>query len=88
MSDFCEPGDCSVLNISSCERLYEPENDSFVAENEVYDKDGCFHTHQLRETPEYATYLQVRKQNNFIYFGLLDYMVSFDYNTFQNITLR
>ena len=59
MSDFCEPGNCSTLNISTCERLFEPENVSFVSEDFVYDEDGCFHTYQLRETPEYETYLKV-----------------------------
>ena len=58
---LCEIGDCMTLNTSSCERLYEAENDSFVPPpGELYDADGCFHTHQLRGTGEYQTYLQVR----------------------------
>ena len=58
---LCEIGDCMTLNTSSCERLYEAENDSFVPPpGELYDADGCFHTHQLRGTGEYQTYLKVR----------------------------
>ena len=60
MSEYCEPGDCSALNLTSCEKLFELENESFVPTFELYDEDGCFHTHQLRETTEYETYLKVR----------------------------
>ena len=60
MSEYCEPGDCSALNLTSCEKLFELENESFVQTFELYDEDGCFHTHQLRETTEYETYLKVR----------------------------
>ena len=59
MSDFCEPGNCSELNTSTCEKLFQSENYSFAREYVVYDQDGCFHTNQLRQTPQYETYLKV-----------------------------
>ena len=59
LSDFCEVGDCSTINSSTCERLYMMDNYSMNSTDTLYDVDGCFYTHELRDTKEYQTYLKV-----------------------------
>ena len=59
MSDYCEMGDCSSINKSTCEKLPLLEDHGHNDSAELYDQDGCFFTHQLRNTSEYESYLQV-----------------------------
>ena len=41
----CYPGQCDLLNISTCEQLYRPYTD-----NISYDQEGCFISSQLRHS--------------------------------------
>ena len=59
MSEICELGDCSLLNISTCSMMFVMEEESPNLTDELFDKDGCFYTWQLRETEEYQIYLKV-----------------------------
>ena len=61
MIDFCEIGDCSLINITTCERNFQDlVNESSPDEaDEIYDENGCFYTERLRGTEEYDNYLKV-----------------------------
>ena len=51
----CYPGQCDLLNLSTCQQLDRPYTD-----NISYDKEGCFSSSQLRQSYGYLTYQQVQ----------------------------
>ena len=59
MSGYCEAGNCSTLNSSTCSAVFENNDDDENNTETLYDEDGCFHTHSLRNTSQYQTYIQV-----------------------------
>ena len=50
----CYPGQCDLLNLSTCQQLYRPYID-----NISYDQEGCFISSQLRHSYGYNNYQQV-----------------------------
>ena len=45
--------------------MFMMDNHSMNSTDTLYDEDGCFYTHQLRDTREYQTYLKVNGSNIF-----------------------